>query len=282
MNTPRTYPEGVSCWIDIEVADVEAAARFYAVLFGWTYVEATAAGSRLRYLIAQLDGQDVAGIGQLSATDDLPNHPATWNTYVAVEDVDEATSRIEAAGGRVTAPPSDVAEAGRTASCVDPENIGFRLWQPRSRLGAQLTNVPGTWNFSDLYTSDPGASVAFYSRVFGWQFDDLGFATVIRQPGYGDHLAATSDPDIFQRQSGDQVPPGFADAIGWLVLLPDGEQPHWHVTFTVGDRDESAATAEHLDAFVLSSNDTMWTRDAQIRDPQRAVFSVSQYTPPSG
>ena len=55
MNTPRTYPAGVSCWIDIEVADVEAAARFYAVLFGWTYVEATAPGSRLRYLIAQLD-----------------------------------------------------------------------------------------------------------------------------------------------------------------------------------------------------------------------------------
>ena len=101
MNTPRTYPEGVSCWIDIEVADVKAAARFYAVLFGWTYVEATAPGSRLRYLIAQLDGQDVAGIGQLSATDDSPNHPATWNTYVAVEDVDEAAARIEAAGGRV-------------------------------------------------------------------------------------------------------------------------------------------------------------------------------------
>jgi len=118
--------------------------------------------------------------------------------------------------------------------------------------------------------------------VFGWQFDDLGFATVIRQPGYGDHLAATSDPDIYKRQSGAEVPPGFADAIGWLALLPDGEQPHWHVTFTVADRDESATTAEHLGAFVLSSNDSVWTRDARIRDPQRAVFTVSQYTPPAG
>src|SRR6478672_7000924 len=137
MDTPRTYPAGVSCWIDIEVADVEAAAKFYAVLFGWTYLEARAAGSRLRYLIAQLDGQDVAGIGQLSATGNSPTDPATWNTYVAVEDVDAAASRVEAAGGRVTEPPSDVAEAGRTASCVDTEDIGFRLWQPRSRLGAQ-------------------------------------------------------------------------------------------------------------------------------------------------
>jgi predicted enzyme related to lactoylglutathione lyase len=282
MNTPRTYPEGVSCWIDLEVADVEAAARFYAVLFGWTYIDATASGSQLRYLIAQLDGEDVAGIGQSSDIDDFPTHPATWNTYIAVKDVDEASARVAAAGGRVTEPPSDVAEAGRTASCVDTEDIPFRLWQPRSRLGAQLTNIPGAWNFSDLHTAGPGASVAFYTRVFGWQFEDLGFATMIRQPGYGDHLAATSDPDIYERQSGDQVPPGFADAIGWLVLLPDGEQPHWHVTFTVGDRDESAATAERLDAFVLSSNDTMWTRDARIRDPQHAVFTVSQYAPPSG
>jgi len=54
------------------------------------------------------------------------------------------------------------------------------------------------------------------------------------------------------------------------------------VTFTVADRDESATTAEHLGAFVLSSNDSVWTRDARIRDPQRAVFTVSQYTPPSG
>jgi predicted enzyme related to lactoylglutathione lyase len=282
MNTPRTYPEGVSCWIDLEVADVEAAAKFYAVLFGWTYIEATALGSQLRYLIAQLDGQDVAGIGQSSATDDFPNHPATWNTYIAVDNVDEAAARIAAAGGRVTEPPSNVAEAGRTASCVDTEDIPFRLWQPRSRLGAQLTNIPGAWNFSDLHTADPEASVAFYARVFGWHFEDLGFATMIRQPGYGDHLAATSDPDIHKRQSGDQVPPGFADAIGWLVVLPDGEQPHWHVTFTVGDRDEAAATAEHLGAFVLSSNDTTWTRDARIRDPQQAVFTVSQYAPPSG
>lgn len=282
MSTPRTYPEGVSCWIDIEAGDVEAAARFYAVLFGWTYIESTPSATQLRYLIAQLDGQDVAGIGQLSAADDSPTHPATWNTYVAVDDVDETAERVNAAGGRITEPPSEVGEAGRTASCVDTGNIPFRLWQPRSRLGAQLSNTPGAWNFSDLHTADVGASVAFYTRVFGWHFEDLGFATMIRQPGYGDHLAATSDPGIHKRQSGDQVPPGFADAIGWLVLLPGGEQPHWHVTFTVADRDESAATAEHLGAFVLSSSDTAWTREARISDPQRALFTVSQYAPPSG
>jgi len=52
------------------------------------------------------------------------------------------------------------------------------------------------------------------------------------------------------------------------------------VTFTVADRDKSVATAEELRADVLSSDDTMWTRDAQIRDPQGAVSTLSQYSPP--
>ncbi|HEX6057064.1 MAG TPA: VOC family protein, partial [Intrasporangium sp.] len=104
------------------------------------------------------------------------------------------------------------------------------------------------------------------------------FATMIRQPGYGDHLAATSDPGIRERQSGDSVPPGFADAFGWLVVAGE-ERPHWQVTFTVADRDDAAAVAERLGATVLSSTDTDWTRDAQLRDPQGAVFTVSQYSP---
>ena len=186
-----------------------------------------------------------------------------------------------AAGGRIIESPSNLAGAALTASCVDSEGIPFRLWQTGRRPGAQVANTPGAWNFSDLHTADPSASVDFYTRVFGWRFDDLGFATMIRQPGYGDHLAATSDPGIHERQSGDSVPPGFADAFGWLVTARDGE-PHWHVTFTIADRDDSAAAAEHLGATVLSTTDTDWTRDAAIRDPQGAVFTVSQYSPPSG
>jgi uncharacterized protein len=105
---------------------------------------------------------------------------------------------------------------------------------------------------------------------------------MICQPGYGDHLAATSDPGIHERQSGDSVPPGFADAFGWLIPTADGERPHWHVTFTVADRDDSAAVAERLGATVIAKADSDWTLDALIVDPQRAVFSVSQYTPVSG
>jgi predicted enzyme related to lactoylglutathione lyase len=271
----RTYPHGVTCWIDTEQPDPAAAARFYAALFGWTLTDAVPPGAPGSYLIAALDGQDVAAIGPGPGT-------ATWNTYVAVDDADATAVAVAELGGRVTSGPEDAGPGGRTAACTDPAGAAFRLWQPRRRLGAQLTNTPGAWNFSDLHTPDREAALSFYGALFGWVTMDLGqdAGTMIQVPGYGDHLAGTVDPGIHERQA--SAPPGFADAIGGLVESPPGEPARWTVTFTVADRDGSAATAERLGASVLSRSDDLWTRNARIRDPQGAEFTISQFTPSDG
>ena len=103
---------------------------------------------------------------------------------------------------------------------------------------------------------------------------------MIRRPGYGDHLEATVDPGIRERQQRDAAPPGFEDAIGW-VAGTGGAPDHWHVTFSVADRDDAVERAEALGAAVLTSEDTQWTRHAEIRDPQGAILTLSQFTPPS-
>lgn len=280
MSEPRTYPEGVPSWVDIEHRDVEGAKAFYGGLFGWTFTEATPPGGAFRYVIAKLEGLDVAGIGGPADPGGPPTGPSAWNSYVAVDDAGATVARIEAAGGRLLAGPSDAGEGGRSTVCADPSGVLFRLWQARTRQGAQAVNTPGAWNFSDLHTADPAAA-SFYSEVFGWSVDDLGFAKMIRLPGYGDHLAATIDPEIHTRQAGVGAPPGFADAIGWLSPVGPDEEPHWHVTFTVADRDATAAAAEHFGGTVLDRADTDWTRDALIRDPHGAVFTASQFAPPS-
>jgi predicted enzyme related to lactoylglutathione lyase len=151
-----------------------------------------------------------------------------------------------------------------------------------------VVNVAGAWNFSDLHTADPAAAKAFYGQVFGWQGDDLDLgdgqaATMWRRPGYGDHLAATVDPDIHRRQDAVSAPPGFADAIAWLAPRGGGEEPHWHVTFAVADRDGIVESAVRLGAIDLSGPmDTAWTKAATVRDPQGATFTLSQFTPPTG
>ena len=94
-------------------------------------------------------------------------------------------------------------------------------------------------------------------------------------------LAATVDPGIHERQQQAGAPPAFADAVAWLMETGPGAPSSWHVTFSVADRDASAATAERLGATVLSTADTPWTRVAEIRDPQGAELALSQFTPPS-
>ena len=275
MTDERSYPEGVPCWVDTEQPDVDAACHFYARLFGWTFSDAVPADAPGRYLIASLDGADVAAIGPTQG-----DTPVEWHTYIAAADADAAAASVRAAGGTVTLGLVDAGPGGRLAGCVDPRGARFRLWQPRRRLGAQLTNAPGSWNFSDLHTGDASAAIGFYARLFGWEFDELGFATMIRRPGYGDHLAATVDPGIRERQESISAPPGFADAIAWLAPLTNG-QDHWHVTFSVASRHDSAATAEKLGAVLISSEDTEWAKTALIRDPQGAELTLSQFTPPS-
>lgn len=280
MSEPRTYPAGVPSWVDLDSGDVDAAIAFYGGLFGWTLSDAMPPGLPQRYVIAQLDGCDVAAVGGPSTPGVVGADTATWNTYVAVDDADAAdaaAAAVERAGGTVVEPPADAGEGGRSVLCTDPQGAALRLWQAHRRLGAQVVNEPGAWNFSDLHTPDPGAARRFYTEVFGWVLGDVGVATLVRRPGYGDHLAATVDPGIHERQAAIDAPAGFADGIAWLAPVRRDETAHWHVTFAVADRDEVVSTAESLGATVLASDETEWTRTALLRDPQGAVLTVSQF-----
>ena len=274
MSEQRVYPPGVPCWVDTEQPDLDAARQFYGGLFGWTLTDAVPADAPGSYLIATQDGADVAALAPAASA------PATWNTYVAVANADTTARAVVAAGGRLIAAPEDAGPGGRSAVCADPGGAEFRLWQPRRRLGAQLVNSPGAWNFSDLFTADRAGATAFYASVFGWRAADLGqgAGTMLQVPGYGDHLAATIDPTIYERQAA--APPGFADVIAGLVETAADTEACWRVTFTVADRDATAARAEQLGAQILSTAESQWNKRARVRDPQGAEFDVSQFTPP--
>ena len=280
MAEQRTYPEGVTSWVDTEQHDLEAAQDFYGGLFGWTFSEATPPGVPFRYLVAQLDGLDVGGLGGPATPpqgDAYSGGAVRWNSYVAVDDADAVVARVERLGGAVVQPPTTAGEGGRSVVVRDPQGLELRLWEAARRLGTQVVNVPGAWNFSDLHTDEPEAAERFYEQAFGWEFADVGFATMIGVPGYGDHLARTVDPGIHARQAAGNTPPGFADAIGWVVPLGPGDEPGWHVTFTVADRDESADRAVRLGGSVVRTGDSDWTRTVVVRDPQGAVLTLSQF-----
>jgi predicted enzyme related to lactoylglutathione lyase len=277
------YPPGVPCWVDTGQPDPDAAARFYGGVFGWELEDQMPPDAPGKYFMARLQGRDVAAIGSQMGD----SGPATWTTYVCVENADETAARAKEAGGTVLQEPFDVFEAGRMAVLADPEGAVISLWQPKGTKGAQLVNEPGTWNFSELNTRDPERAKAFYGAVFGWEANEIGMGDVMlfRMPGYGDFLE-TLDPGTRERMAGVGAPPGFEDAVAWLApmhspQISDDTQPHWSITFAVDDADAAAAKAEELGGTVLvPPMDQPWVRMTVLRDPQGAVFTASKFVPP--
>ena len=280
--TPReTYPPGVTCFIDTEREDVDAAAAFYGGLFGWSFDDRTPPGSPDRFLMAQRDGLTVAGIGSPLEGAAGP----AWNTYVAVENADAIVPKVEAAGGAVVVAPFDVGPAGRMAVFADPEGAQFRVWQAGRTHGVQLVNAPGSWNWSDLETRDIDAAKAFYGAVFGWQYQEVDFgegpSAMIRVAGYGDHLEQLT-PGTLASHKEHGAPEGFSDAIGWMQPpATENGGARWVVTFSVADADDTARRAPELGGTVLVEPfDVPYVRIAVLRDPDGVTFTIGKFQPP--
>lgn len=279
------FPAGVPCWVDTSQPDPEAAVAFYGELFGWEFEDRMPAGSPGRYFVARLGGRDVAAIG--SQPEGSPPGPV-WETYIWVDDADDAAAKVNEAGGRILGEPFDVTDAGRMGVFSDPAGALFRVWQAKKHKGAQIVNAPGSWNWSNLETSDLEGSSSFYRSVFGWESDIVDFGkdsyAMCRLPGYGDFLEQF-DPELRERQGDAGAPSGFEDAVAWIVPLGNdagaGEaSPHWSVTFSVDDADAAAARALELGGKILVPPvDIPPVRSAILSDPQGGVFTVSKYDP---
>jgi predicted enzyme related to lactoylglutathione lyase len=249
------YPPGTPCWVDTLQREPLAALDFYGPLFGWEFSDPGPGG----YVVARLDGQEVAGIGALPS-----EGPAIWSTYVRVED---AGAQIP--GATLLAGPLDVAPAGRLAVLADPTGAAFCVWESGEREGAQLVNEPNTWLMSSLHTPDPVAASAFYGAAFGWQAESMGPVTLFRLPGY-----VGGQPDEQKAARWQGMPRDIV-----AVMAPPDPQvpPHWNVNFRIEDADAIAAHAAALGGtVVMAPMDTPGFRSAVLADPQGAVFSVSQ------
>src|SRR3954447_1684013 len=271
------YIAGVPCWVDTSQPDPEAAAAFYAELFGWELEDVMPAEAPGQYFIGRLRGGDVGAIS--SQGEGAPPQP-TWNTYIWVDSTDETAAKVREAGGQVVAEPFDVMDSGRMAVCTDAEGASFCLWEARRHKGSQIVNEHGSVNFNGLHTRDPERAKAFYGAVFGWRTLDFGGgAAAWTLPGYGDHLEQL-DPGLRARMAEAGAPEGFEDVVAQLNPIGDDQPAHWSVTFAVDDADAAAATAARLGGEVLVPPfDAPWVRMTVLRDPQGASFVASKFVP---
>ena len=279
MTAQDRYIPGVPCWVDTSQPDPLAAADFYGGLFGWELADVMPPGSPAAYLIARLNGGDVAAVS--SPPEGAPPM-ATWNTYVWVDSADHTAERVRAAGGTVLTEPFDVFDSGRMGVFTDPEGAAFCVWEPHEHRGATVVNEPGSLNFNDLNTRDPERAKAFYGAVFGWETIAVGDAEMWALPAYGDFLEART-PGMRAGMADMGAPQGFENVVASLFEIPADQPdtpPHWGVTFGVADADEIAERAVELGGTVLIEPfDAPWVRMAVIADPQGATFTASKFVP---
>jgi uncharacterized protein len=256
MPTRTSYTQGTPNWVDIQTTDQDAAKAFYAGLFGWTYDDQPMPQGPV-YSMAMLGGHLVAAIAPQSPELAAAGAPPMWNTYLAVDSVDDAAGRVEAAGGKVAMAPFDVMDSGRMAFVLDPAGAAVALWQANQHIGATLVNEPGTVIWNELITTDPEV-VTFYRDV-------LGVTTSTMDMGTGEYTLFEVGGEMVGGTTAPQMP---------------GVPNHWHVYFAVADADATVAKVAELGgAVVVEPFDTPVGRMAVASDPQGAVFSIMQPPP---
>jgi uncharacterized protein len=254
MPKRTSYTQGTPNWVDLQTTDQQGAKAFYAGLFGWTYDDQPMPQGPV-YSMAQIGEDNVAAIAPQSPDMAAQGVPPMWNTYIAVDSVDDAAAKVEAAGGQMVMPVFDVMDAGRMAFVLDPGGAAVGLWQANQHIGATLVNEPGTVTWNELVTADPAGSAGFYQQVVGLTTSDMEMEgqkyTVFETGG---------------QQVGGTLPPPM-----------EGIPNHWHVYFAVEDADATAAKATELGGSVIVAPfDIPVGRIAVLGDPQGAMFSVMQ------
>lgn len=263
MSTITNYSAGVPCWVDTFHPDPEAATRFYGPLLGWTFDDPIPMPDGMvgLYRTARSGGRLVAGVGQAPAG--FPS--AVWTTYVAVDDIDEAAGRADAAGGSRIVGPTSHGEGGQVAVLTDSTGVAFGIWQAGARHGAEQVNAAGTWTMSSLHTPDRDASETFYGHLFGWTLQPIPDASFAfwRLDGY---------------LGGEVDQPMPRDVVAVLAPIEGGDPtpPHWSVALAVSDVDAIARHAVELGGdLLLAPTDTPGFRSAVIVDTQGGVVAVT-------
>jgi len=114
-------------WNELDTTDQKKSGAFFSKLLGWTLKEIDA-GEFGIYTIFQKDGQDVAGM--MNPTLESPAKQSSWQTYIAVDDVDECAKQTAELGGKVLVPPHEVPGFGRVCLISDPVGATVPLVTP--------------------------------------------------------------------------------------------------------------------------------------------------------
>ena len=153
---------GKFVWFEYVAKDIDKAKGFFGELFGWTTQEVPMPDGP--YSMIASGGRTIGGY--LPTPAGAPEQPH-WLSMLQVDSAKETAAKVEKLGGKVLKPVSKVGDFGTLAIVADPHGGALGLWQPAKAEDAPApTTNTFTWN--ELASSDPAASVKFYTAIGGF------------------------------------------------------------------------------------------------------------------
>jgi predicted enzyme related to lactoylglutathione lyase len=247
---------GKFVWYELMTTDTAAATEFYQTAIGWTAKDAGMPG--MQYMLLSAGEAQVAGLMQMPERVREAGGQPGWTGYIAVDNVDEAAARVEAAGGATHHPPMDIPGVGRFAVVSDPQGATFALF---TGIGSDMppqppANTPGHASWHQLMSVNQEAAFAFYADLFGWTKTDA----LDMGPG-----------GIYQMFGIHGVTMG-----GMMTMADRAARPSWLYFFNVTDIDAAATRVKDAGGQVthgpMQVPGGSWI--AQCIDPQGAVFAM--------
>lgn len=258
---------GRPVWYDLMTDDSAGAIAFYREVVGWETRDWD--GERPYTMWSIGPDQPIGGLMAPGDAVKAAGAPAHWIAYVGVADVEATGARAVALGGQVLVPPTAIAGTSRFTILRDPQGAVFACYSSEDAEAADWSPPTGVGAFvwSELNTTDWIAARAFYQALFDWQ----EVSSLSMFPG---------DDGVFWIFGVDGERAGGMSNIAKVYKAP----PHWLHYVQVADIDAALTRIKALGGGVNNGPMTVAGGDrvAQCRDPQGAVFGVSQRNPARG
>ncbi|OON82986.1 VOC family protein [Streptomyces tsukubensis] len=245
---------GTRCGVSLMTRDLDEAQRFYGAVMGWRFEQGRLGED---FVIAyRADGLPAASIGGLASTLQVA---VAWTPFFAVEDIDTITAKIRERSGTVAVGPLGL-PSGRAALAADRDGAVFGLWEDAGIPGRVGERSIQAW--LRLRTRDAFDAAIFYGEVLGWGSG--------RQDGCD---VQYEQEEVVVRCDGHQLARINSGAV---EAAPDPlVRPLWHVHFPVEDLQAALRAVESSDAVVSERRETADGREATVRDPGGAVFTIA-------
>jgi len=253
--TTNPPQDGRFVWYELATPDKAAAQEFYRQLFDWNI--------HVEDMGLQQGQYPMFGPGQAwqgGMVTPQAGEPAHWMVYVTVPDVDVATTRVPALGGKVLAGPTDIPNVGRFSVVEDPSGAVILPFAFAHDAPPETPHPapPGHFCWNELLTDRPKECAGFYTDLFGWGVETS------EMPDTGTYW-------VFQR--GERMECGM---LAFPEQAAGHAPPHWLPYVAVADVDATVELAGELGARVYCqpTDIPQMGRFAVLADPQGAAFAV--------